>query len=410
MWLSVPRLALLIILAQFLIQLYFFTRMAPQASIALPCNTTRIPKLHVSGAAGNAEIGASPEQTLDQAYLLDLWRETAAKAKREAVLRACAAGTGTCSEAVRKGGLRPAVERCEELGPGKEVITVVTLNLQNVEQWPARQGGLQDRVGTWAADVLAMQEVREEAAGRLQHLSLVPASESCYARARLEATGGEEGVALHCRPPACQFAGPCRSVQLSPSAGAAARVLLLAPLLLRGRPVLAGVVHLGLDDQEQCRHVLELMRETAASPHLLLLGDFNAYFDFQWPADYLTMPVLPPFFASASHPCAAAWHHSQLFNETNGQRRPLMDVVEALGLTRASRRLKGLQLEADLALDTIPVSLAAKPGDDSTRADRVLARGLLPCALHYDDWAGQLALSDHCAVLARLLLPDPVPP
>ncbi|KNC47281.1 uncharacterized protein AMSG_11780 [Thecamonas trahens ATCC 50062] len=276
-------------------------------------------------------------------------------------------------------------------------LSIATYNLWNTNPpWEARAKAMAAMLNALAPQVLALQEVRILPDGGNQADALIAMLQPQYSvvYARVLGTPGsadEEGIALATTLDIVSSA----EHPLPPMTGNAVRMLLHVRLRLPGSgdddddsnllDVFA--THWPVYDYEQCNTALQvaaIARKVWASNGgriaQIVLGDFNAYFDFDEPMRILTEP---------SSPFVAALAGDALPSD-----RPFVDVFDVLHPAHPPRAPPDVGADGKLperwwGAPEVPVgttfsNFADHRIQDSSRPDRILARGdgLQPRSVH----------------------------
>jgi endonuclease/exonuclease/phosphatase family metal-dependent hydrolase len=220
-------------------------------------------------------------------------------------------------------------QRCSS--SSRQKLTTATFNLWNINgNWNDRLVHLTGLIVALKPDILTLQEVRS-VNGIYQHLlvqtSLHDASWSMpYGRYEKVSDhdakeGGEEGLAVLSRWPIIKS----HVIPLN-SNGSPLRIALHVEINVadtnqvqsdhddessssssQSMTTLHVIdVHLSWADDEQCRQASRLLKyintiESSLSIPVILMGDFNTYFDYEWPMDILTNPL--PLHQHLLSPC-----------------------------------------------------------------------------------------------------------
>ena len=423
------------------------TRASPATAVARkmrrPSNTpTTFPGGTVSGSP---PLSSSSSLSPGELYIWERWREASAEVKRMTMRLAGAGGggpplpplhTGPFARDLGAPGTRSAAclqeedqDQSQKQQP-RPPLSVATYNLWNVnEPWEARLKAVAALVESLKPDVLALQEVRvvwpgdgAAAVNMLDHLaSMLPApynkqDHRFYAKVMDMAAeeGREEGLGFISRFPLLDsqlhWLRPHTSVERFKGRG-----VLRVKIDAGGRvgPVQVYNTHFGIDDVEQCHSVLDLLdiiqstadnaagakaradaRGNGGSPQIVV-GDFNAYHDFQWPMDWLLRPDPVPdiLLSDQATPCGAVFRapRARALREKNQRdghdggsitarggaatavEAPFRDVFPSLYPPSTHVRLKNLQADPDNPGYTFPVFGDARIMDRS-RVDRILIK------------------------------------
>lgn len=247
-------------------------------------------------------------------YLFTQWKKSAAEVKRLRLLADVKPGESTHNLLYPFPVASPSSSGALCVtGPGTtDLFSVSTLNLWNLNIWSQRRHAIARTLHSLQLDVVGLQEVRllpEVSSGNSQAHQLLrdmqlldnpPPRKGRLSHVVFEVVDAQlmEGLAILSRFPVVShklhlLTGNGDEKTHEPARGVLhARIKMPIKSTSGNHTVDVFNVHLGIDDLPQCAHVrrlLEIIRSEADGNHLtILLGDFNAYFDFEWPVDWLT--------------------------------------------------------------------------------------------------------------------------
>jgi endonuclease/exonuclease/phosphatase family metal-dependent hydrolase len=248
----------------------------------------------------------------------------------------------------------------------RRMLRVATYNLWNVnEPVEMRMLAIVDELQALDADVIVLQEVRRWN-GVLQIDWLrerLGFAYSLYERTHAESKGDEEGHGVLSRLPLERVQAYHIEKDASLSIrGGVGRIVLHARLVDAGVDVFS--VHMGIFDVQQCHAATQLraLVDASTARRQIVLGDFNAYIDWEWPLDWLVEPRDSAWLRSPVHPC-----HRQ-FQVAAGQVN-----------NRTSERFVDAwpHLMPSSVVGNTFTNFEDARKEDCSRPDRVLSRGAL---------------------------------
>ena len=275
----------------------------PDVHISPPPPPTSTPSMSLPVGDQNADAQAVH-------YLFTQWKKSAAEVKRLRLLADVKPGDSTYNL------LYPfPVASSSSLGAlcvtgSTNLFSVSTLNLWNLNIWSQRRHAIARTLHSLQLDIVGLQEVRqlpEASSGNtqahqlsrdMQVLGNPPHKRLSHVVYEVVDAQLMEGLAILSRYPVVSHKLHLLTGNGEEKTHESARGVLHAKIQIPTKSISGNHtvdvfnVHLGIDDLPQCAHVrrlLEIIRLEADGNHLtILLGDFNAYFDFEWPVDWLT--------------------------------------------------------------------------------------------------------------------------
>ena len=396
--------------------------------------------------AAAAAVSNSDADAKAVRYLYLQWRKCAAEVKRLRLLADVKPGDPT-HNLLYPFPIVSSSSAATACGKEAEIFSVSTLNLWNLNEWSARRPAIARVLEALQLDVVALQEVR------LQGKESSGVSSSSQAHQLLSDIQGlahvaheivdaqlQEGLAILSRHRIVSHElhlltdndhnnkkshEPVRGVlhaEISIDDGSASSPHLTVHVFN---------VHLGIEDLPQCAHVrrlLDIVRSKVGhGGPVVLLGDFNAYFDFEWPVDLLTgrLPSDSNALAKLLRPCSdelmkTTSSSDAVAHDTDAQLVVLTDAFEVM-YPPEKIPLKGNLDQEERALFNHGYTYGTQTmGHDWSRPDRIMWTAAseqplfgAPCeagnfgvgVLEAEDArfkrAPGVGLSDHLGVVAR---------
>eukprot|EP00047_Mylnosiga_fluctuans_P010537 m.16781 g.16781 ORF g.16781 m.16781 type:complete len:380 (+) comp3176_c0_seq1:41-1180(+) len=275
-------------------------------------------------------------------------------------------------------------------------LSVATMNAWGLtHEWPARLAIMAKILAELPVDFLGIQEVHRPTLGAPTQADELARETGMAHVAFHEVAHHEsdpalsEGLALVSRLPIesselIELPQPSGTSDMNP------RALLHAVVATAIGRVHVFVAHLTYDARAQCSMAVAMMdaiAPRAGSEPIVLMGDFNTYFDFEWPMDLLTAALPPSLAVHALCPCAPVF--AALPPDARQHWPPLTDAWEAVGEGPYGTTFTGFPENTE----------------DPCRPDRILTRGLTPDTTIVLDPAVHGRVSDHRVVRATFRRP-----